>query len=47
LLQLLRREILPAGEGRELQGLAGRVLVGAEVLAAAAGEILLGAVEPP
>ena len=39
--------MLPAGERSELQGFAGRVLVGAEVLAAAAGEILLGAVEPP
>jgi hypothetical protein len=47
LLPLPRREVLPAGEGRELQGFAGRVLIVAEVLAATAGEILPGAVEPP
>src|ERR1700710_1170671 len=47
LLPLLRREVLPAGEGRELEGFAGCILVGAEGLAATAGEVLLGAVEPP
>jgi hypothetical protein len=47
LLPLLRREVLPAGEGSELEGFVGRVSVGAEVFAAAASEVLLGAVEPP
>ncbi len=46
-LPLLQGQVLPAGKGGELQGLAGRVLEGADVLPAAAGAVLLGAVEPP
>jgi len=38
---------LPAREGSELEGFAGRILVETEGLAATAGEVLLGAVESP
>jgi hypothetical protein len=43
-LPLLRCQVLPAGKGGELQDLAGGKLEGADVLAAAAGAVLLGAV---
>jgi hypothetical protein len=46
-LPLLRRQVLPAGEGSELQGLAGRVLVEPEVFPPPASAVLLRAVEPP
>jgi len=47
LLALLGRQVPQARERIELQGLAGGVLEAAEVVAASAGEVLLGAVEPP
>jgi hypothetical protein len=47
LLALLGRQVLQARERIEFQGLAGGILEAAEVFAAAAGEVLLGAVEPP
>ena len=42
----LGRQVLPAGEGREGDGLGGGVLERVGVLPLAAGEVLLGAVVP-
>ena len=47
LLPLLRRQVLPAGKRIESQSFAARILEAAEIFPAAAGEVLLSAVEPP
>jgi hypothetical protein len=47
LLPLLRRQMLPARERSELQGLAGRILIESKVFSPPASVVLLSAVEPP